>query len=129
MSFLRKAAPFIAAFSLAAVLIQPVSAAGPLALKPVSTSDRHFGVAEVFRTQQTDLAANAGVRWSRLTIAWPGQSPGYWNKDYLPFKYMDSQMLHDIDWTGMLIGTPAMYAQDPSQGPQGVPRGLYEPYD
>jgi hypothetical protein len=123
------AAPLAAAIGLFLSSIQPASAVGPLALKPVSASDRHFGVAEVFRTQQTNLAFNAGVKWSRITIAWPGQDPGYWNKDYLPFTYIDSQMLHDIDWTGMLIGTPSMYAQDPSQGPQGVPRGLYLPWN
>ncbi len=106
------------------------AASGPLALKPVTLSDRHFGVAEAFRTQQTDLAYNAGVRWERLTMSWPQLDPGYWNGEwYLPFTYLDSQILHDIDLVGMLINTPSKYASDPSKGSQAVPAGLYLPYN
>jgi hypothetical protein len=105
-------------------------AAGPLALKPVGQSDRHFGVAEAFRTQQTNLAADAGVRWSRITFSWPGLQPGYWNGEwYLPFNYLDSQIQHDVDLAGMLVGTSLRYAEDPAKGPQSIPKGLYLKYD
>ncbi|MHB8620002.1 MAG: hypothetical protein ACYDAG_10610 [Chloroflexota bacterium] len=102
----------------------------PPVLPPVTNSDRHFGVAESFRVQQTDLAYNAGVRWSRITIAWPQLDPGYWNGPwYLPFPYLDSQIAHNIDLVGMLIGTPDSCSSDPSKGPQAVPAGLYLPYN
>src|SRR5579872_1618904 len=113
MSILRKVLPFFAALSMVGAGVPAAAAAGPLALKPVSASDRHFGVAEAFRTQQTNLAYNAGVKWERITMFWPGLDPGYWNGEfYLPFNYLDSQIAHDIDLTGMLIGTPPQYATD-----------------
>jgi hypothetical protein len=126
MTVFCKIAPFLAALTLAATLVPNAGAAGPLALKPVNNSDRHFGVAEVFRTQQTNLAYDAGVKWSRITFAWPGLQPGYWNGEwYLPLNYLDSQISHDIDLAGMLVGTSARYAEDPSKGPQALPKGLY----
>ncbi len=121
--------------TLLTVLLPQASAAaasGPLALKPVTMTqtDRHFGVAEAFRVQQTDLAWNAGVKWERITMSWPQMDPGYWNGQfYLPFQYLDSQINHDIDLVGMLINTPPKYAADPSKGPQSVPAGLYLPYN
>jgi len=127
---LRGALPLVSAFTLLSAVVPAASAAGPLALKPVASSDRHFGVAEVFRTQQTNLAYDAGVRWSRLTFAEPGLKPGYWNgKDYLPFGYMDQMIGHDIDMAGMLVGTAPQYAQDPAKGPQSLPKGLYLAYN
>jgi hypothetical protein len=91
MTLLRKVLPFLAALSIAATLVPSAAATGPLALKPVSASDRHFGVAEAFRTQQNNLAYNAGVKWERITMFWPGLDPGYWNGQfYLPFNYLDA---------------------------------------
>jgi len=130
MSIFRKAAPLLAALSLAVTLVPSANAVGPLALKPVQVSDRHFGAAEVFRTQQMTLAADAGVRWSRITFAWPGLQPGYWNGEwYLPFSYLDAQQLKDVDLAGMLVGTSLRYADDPSKGPQSTPKGLYLGYN
>jgi hypothetical protein len=131
MHFLRRLAPLLGAVTLALSLLPSAAgAAGPLALKAVTQSDRHFGAAEVFRTQQTTLAYDAGVKWSRITFSWPGLQPGYWNGEwYLPFNYLDSQILHDVDLTGMLVGTSLRYAEDPSKGPQSVPKGLYLKYD
>ncbi len=130
MRIVRKLVPLLAALSLAITLAPAAGAAGPLALKPVTSSDRHFGVAEAFRTQQTNLAYDAGVKWSRITFSWPGLQPGYWNGEwYLPFNYLDSQISHDIDLAGMLVGTSLRYAEDPAKGPQSLPKGLYKPYD
>ena len=130
MSVFRRILPLLACLSLAAALVPAADAAGPLALKPVTTADRHFGVAEAFRTQQNNLAYNAGVKWERITMFWPGLDPGYWNGDfYLPFNYLDSQISHDIDLTGMLIGTPPQYATDKAKSPQSVPAGLYLPWN
>lgn len=126
----RKIAPIVGALSIVAAVVPQASAAGPLALKAVSSSDRHFGVAESFRTQQTSLAYDAGVRWSRITFAWPGLQPGYWNGEwYLPAGYLAGQIEHDIDLAGMLVGTSLRYAEDPSKGPQSLPKGLYLSYN
>src|SRR5437899_12992236 len=125
MRSIAKVAPFLAALLCAFALIPPAGAAGPAALKPVNVADRHFGVAEAFRTQQTNLAYDAGVKWSRITMSWPQLDPGYWNGEwYLPFSYLDAQIMHDVDLVGMLAGTPKQYASDPLQGPQSVPVGL-----
>src|SRR5579871_2192594 len=132
MRMLSRVAPLLAAVVFAFSLAPSAGAAGPLALKPVQLSapDRHFGVAEAFRTQQTNLAYDAGVKWSRLTMSWPQLDPGYWNGEwYLPFSYLDAQIMHDVDLVGMLVGTPGQYAADPSQGPRSVPSGLYLPYN
>src|SRR5579862_7164490 len=131
MNVFRKAAPFVAAFFLLASIVPAASAAGPLALKPVQmqSADRHFGAAEAFRTQQTSLAYNAGVKWERLTFDWPNLQPGYWNHDYLPFHYLDDQIMHDEDVVGMLVGTTPAAEADPSKGVQSVPKGLYLPYN
>ena len=131
---MRKFRPFWLGLLTVAVLLVPQSSAGasgPLALKAVnmSVSDRHFGAAEAFRVQQTKLAQNAGVKWERLTFAWPQLDPGYWNgKNYLPFSYLDEQIADDIDLAGMLVGTEPRYAADPTKGVQSVPAGLYLPY-
>ncbi|HEX6510931.1 MAG TPA: hypothetical protein VF157_01430 [Chloroflexota bacterium] len=130
MSVFLKLLPLFAALIIAATAVPVAGASGPLALKPVDASDRHFGVAESFRTQQTHLAYDAGVKWSRITFAWPGLQPGYWNGEwYLPAGYLADQMSHDIDLAGMLVGTAPEYAQDLTKGPQSVPKGLYLPYD
>ncbi|MBV9121446.1 MAG: hypothetical protein JOZ39_12120 [Chloroflexi bacterium] len=117
---------------MAALLPQSAAAAGPLALKSVTmtSADRHFGVAEAFRVQQTSLAKDAGVKWERITMSWPQLDPGYWNGEwYLPDSYIKSQINQDIDMVGMLIGTPTRYASDPAKGVQAVPAGLYLAYN
>ncbi len=107
----------------------PVAGAAEVKPLPPVASDRHFGVAEAFRTQQTELAYNAGAKWERLTMSWPQLYPGYWNGEwYLPFNYLDSQIAHDVDLVGMLINTPDQYSTDRSKGTTAVPSGLYLPY-
>lgn len=106
----------------------PAASPTPVAFTPGGL----FGVAEAFRTNQTSLAYDAGVRWERLTFSWrdlqagPGQPL---NPGYLPRAYLDRERAHGIQIVGLIINTPAWAAEHPEQGGHSVPKGLGLPIE
>lgn len=101
-------------------------------LPPVTASDDHFGAVEAFRTNQTSVAYDAGVKWERLTFWWSGMQAGPGqdlNPFYMPFNYIDQERQRGIKVVGLLINTPDWAAADPSQHTASVPKDLALPYD
>lgn len=122
----RLVASLLALLALLPVQASAVDLPGPRLLAPVTDGDRRFGVAEAFRTSQTTLTYDAGVKWSRLSFPWTQLEPGYWNGKYmLPFAYLDNEINHDVDLAGMLINTPDNVALHPELHGASPPRGLY----
>ena len=98
----------------------------------VTQSDGRLGAVEAFRTGGTPLAAEAGVRWERLTFWWRGMQSGPrqpLNPFYLPTSYVDAERAQGIQVVGVLVNTPDWAAQDPSRGGTSVPKNLYLPYN
>lgn len=108
------------------------AAPGVQPLPPVTSSDDHFGAVEAFRTDQTSVAYNAGVKWERLTFWWSGMQGGpgqELNPFYMPYNYIDQERQHGITVVGLLINTPDWAAADPSQHTASVPKNLALPYN
>jgi len=98
----------------------------------VTNPDGHLGAVEAFRTNQTTLAYDAGVKWERLTFWWRGMQnkPGEaLNPFYLPLSYVDQERAHGIEVVGLLVNTPDWAAADPSQGGKSPPKNLNLPYN
>jgi len=98
----------------------------------VNAPDGHLGAVEAFRTDQTSLAYDAGVRWERLTFWWNGlqSGPGQpLNPFYLPTSYIDQERSHGVQVVGVLVNTPDWAAADPSQGGKSPPKNLNLPYN
>jgi hypothetical protein len=98
----------------------------------VTVADGRLGAVEAFRTNQTSLAPDAGVRWERLTFWWRGMQsqPGArLNPFYLPVGDVDRERARGIEVVGVLVNTPDWAAADPSAGGTSVPKNLYLPYD
>ena len=102
-------------------------------LPPMTNSDDHSGAVEAFRTNQTSVAYNAGVKWERLTFWWSGMQSGpgqELNPFYMPTSYIDQEKQHGVSTVvGVLINTPDWAAADPSQHTASVPKNLTLPYD
>jgi hypothetical protein len=113
-------------------LIQVAAASGVHALAPVTGSDGHFGAVEAFRTDQSHVAYDAGVKWERLTFWWSGLQAGPGqdlNPFYLPMNYVDKERQNGITVVGLLINTPDWAASDPSEHTASVPKNLALPYN
>ena len=98
----------------------------------VNAPDGRLGAVEAFRTDQTTLAYDAGVRWERLTFWWKGlqSGPGQpLNPFYLPLSYIDQERAHGIKVVGVLVNTPDWAAADPSQGGKSPPKNLNLAYN
>lgn len=120
--------------ALLALLAAAVLRAGPVAADGVTVTnpDGRLGAVEAFRTNQTSLAYDAGVRWERLTFWWKGlqSGPGQpLNPFYLPMSYVDQERAHGIQVVGVLVNTPDWAAADPSQGGKSPPKNLNLPYN
>jgi len=91
-----------------------------------------LGAVEAFRTNQTSLAYDAGVRWERLTFWWRGlqDGPGHaLNPFYLPLSYVDQERSHGVQVVGVLVNTPDWAAADPAQGGKSPPKNLNLAYN
>ena len=99
---------------------------------PVTDADGHLGAVEAFRTDQTTLAYDAGVKWERLTFWWRGMQAGPGqglNPFYLPISYVDQERAHGVQVVGVLVNTPDWAAADPAQAGRSVPKNLGQPYN
>jgi len=107
-------------FALAASLFAGVA--------PALANDAFFGATDAFRTNQTSLAYDTGIKFERLTFWWSGlQDKGPntpLNPFYLPMSYIDQEKAHGIQVIGVLVNTPDWAQADPSQGPRSVPKNL-----
>ncbi len=122
---LLAAGPSMAAADAANALpLPPVWPTAPAAL---------FGASDAFRTNQTSLAYDLGIKFERMTFWWSGlqpQGPGtLLNPFYLPLKYVDQERAHGTQVIGVLVSTPPWAQQDPSQQTRSVPRNLYLPWN
>lgn len=98
----------------------------------VTQADGRLGAVEAFRTNQTSLAYDAGVRWERLTFWWRGMQarPGApLNPFYLPVDYVDQERSRGVDVVGLLVNTPDWAATDGARPSTSPPRNLYLPYN
>jgi len=98
----------------------------------VTSPDGKLGAVEAFRTDQTSLAYDAGVRWERLTFWWKGLQAGPGqplNPFYLPLSYIDQERAHGIQVVGVLVNTPDWAAADPAQGGKSPPKNLNLAYN
>jgi len=87
----------------------------------VNAPDGHLGAVEAFRTDQTSLAYDAGVRWERLTFWWNGlqSGPGQpLNPFYMPTSYIDQERSHGVQVVGVLVNTPDWAGGRPVTGRQ-----------
>lgn len=107
----------------------------PAAVLPggaVTDLNGRLGAVEAFRTDQTSLAYDAGVRWERLTFWWRGMQDGpgrALNPFYMPMTFVDQERSHGIQVVGVLVNTPDWAAADPSQGGKSPPKNLDLPYN
>ena len=98
----------------------------------VTSPDGRLGAVEAFRTDQTTLAYDAGVRWERLTFWWKGlqSGPGQpLNPFYLPLSYIDQERSHGVQVVGVLVNTPDWAAAEPAQGGKSPPKNLNLAYN
>jgi hypothetical protein len=103
----------------------PQDAATPPSISP----DIRFGAVEAY--QAPTRATQAGVRWERLTFTWSQiqpASPLDWVDPYTT-RFLTDEASRGRAVVGMIMGTPAWAASNPSQGAIAVPKGLDRPYN
>ncbi len=100
---------------------------------PALANDASFGATDAFRTNQTSLAYDTGIKFERLTFWWSGLQPNgagsALNQFYLPMNYIDQERAKGIQVIGVIDSTPAWAAADPGQGPRSVPKNLDLPWN
>jgi hypothetical protein len=106
----------------AAVLALGIGAA------PAFASNGFFGATDAFRTNQTTLAYDTGIKFERLTFWWSGLQPDgpntALNPFYLPTSYIDQERAHGIQVIGVLVSTPKWAQADPNADTRSVPKNL-----
>ncbi|HEU0168713.1 MAG TPA: hypothetical protein VFS62_13120 [Chloroflexota bacterium] len=99
-----------------------------MGVAPAFASDASFGATDAFRTNQTTLAYDAGIKFERLTFWWSGLQPDgpntALNPFYLPTSYVDQERAHGIQVIGVLVSTPKWAQADPSADTRSVPKNL-----
>ena len=78
------------------------------------------------------LAANAGVKWSRLIFPWEQIQPNGPN-DFQPGYFTDAQLdtvrSRGVEIVGITLYTPRWAARDQQFGARSVPQNLQLPID
>ncbi len=116
-------------YALSAVVLAATVSSGTAS----AAGSAQFGATDAFRTNQTSLAYDTGIKFERLTFWWSGLQPDGAGKPlnpfYLPMNYIDQERAHGIQVIGVLVNTPDWAQADPSQGPRSVPKNLNLPFN
>lgn len=100
------------------------------AAQSVAAPDYQVGVVEA--TNALPEAAQLGIGWSRVPLFWNGiqPTPGSWNVDYTNQDRALLQMAGEgIVPVGVVQTVPTWADVDPSEGANGVPKGLTLPWN
>jgi hypothetical protein len=103
-----------------------------IGVAPALANDAVFGATDAFRTNQTSLAYDTGIKFERLTFWWSGMQDGpgkALNPFYLPTTYIDQEKTHGITTIGVVDSTPDWAQADPSQQTRSVPKNINLPYN
>ncbi len=90
--------------------------------------DHRLGAVEAFRYPEG--AAEARVGWQRVIFWWRGLQPNNsdeWNVHYFPDGTLNDELAAGREIIGMLSNPPDW--ANGGEGPAGVPKGLYLPYN
>ncbi|MCY0878166.1 MAG: NHL repeat-containing protein [Firmicutes bacterium] len=96
----------------------------------ITLPDYTFGVVEA--NLAVTQAARLGIGWTRVPLPWASlePEPGEWN-----FAYTDNDQTllalaqHHIVPVGVVETVPAWASANPQEAPDGVPKGLYLPWN
>ncbi|MFN8525078.1 MAG: glycosyl hydrolase [Chloroflexota bacterium] len=103
--------------------VPPASAVPAPSAASAVGSDPRFGAVEAYRA--TDVATDAGVRWSRVVFWWSALQeggPDDWNPFYFSDEVLDRELAAGRRVVGLLISTPPWASTNGSVN--GVPAGL-----
>lgn len=104
------------ALTLLALMARPANAAA-------APPDPRFGIVEAFANAQA--ATEAGAGYTRVILRWDviqPQGPADWKPANVPDPLIEAELAAGRQVVGLLVGTPAWAAVDPSLGARSVPQ-------